>query len=153
MSDQERSLFVDQHTGPYTDKELVPVLKKHLGEKFKGVIMGDQGARLRPLQPGNTWLVNLDSSDGGGTHWGISRVSTQRPGLVLWWDSLGFMPPRSITHGVRAQGNEIIASDARVQVIDQPNDALCGPRAVQAALMLAEDPKKDLQTFLDIVRD
>ena len=118
--------------------------------------MGDQGERLgRPdtLRPGETLLVNLDSTGGPGTHWGILRASLEKPGIVLWWDSLGLMPPLSITRGTRAGGRQIVASDAAVQRIRQANDSLCGPRAVLAALHLAESPKKDLKAFADLSKD
>lgn len=150
----EKSLFFNQHDGPYTDREIAPVIAATMRRgpgRYRGLLMGSQA--VPAASPGDTFLVNLDSASGSGTHWGILRRSVQKPSTFLWLDSLGLMPPRPITASIRKAGLQVEANDGAEQAIRRQSDALCGPRAAIFARRLAADPKKDYQAFLDISRD
>lgn len=146
-------MLYNQKNGPYSTDEIEPVLREVLrgaGNSYQGLLMGSDSVPATP--PGGTYLINLDSRSGGGTHWGILRRSVQRPSTYLWLDSLGLMPPRPITHSVWGSGLTIIANDAGDQRITNAKDALCGPRAAIYAEALAAEPKKDYATFMRICR-
>ena len=153
-----KSVLTTQKNGAYTDGELEPALIQALGKHYLGLLMGSDF--VPPTPPGGTYLVNLDSRSGGGTHWGILRRSAQFPRRWIWNDSLGLMPPKPITHSVRTRfsgtppaRHEVYANDAADQRITNTKDALCGPRAVIFAQEMAANPKKDFARFLQLSKD
>lgn len=148
-------MLFTQKNGPYSTDEIEPVLRQYLRGKnnsYQGLLMGSDSVPA-DTPPGGTFLVNLDSRSGGGTHWGILRRSAQHPSKFVWIDSLGLMPPRPLTHSIRRTGRTIVANDAPEQRITNAKDALCGPRAAIFVQRLAAKPEKDFDTFMGIARD
>ena len=61
------------------------------------------------------------------------------------------MPPTPLSGQIGT--SHILANDGAEQRMDQPQDALCGPRAVITASQLARAGKNDKTAFLRMVRD
>lgn len=70
--------------------ELLDILKNN-NIKINGVFAKDK--LKKPLKDG-FYIVNLDNSDGPGTHWcSLYKIND---GFSLWWDSFGFPAPENI---------------------------------------------------------
>lgn len=128
---------------PTTAGQLSGWLQEHV-PGFSGVLMGDLAAVKPKLRPGLSYLVNIDSTGGRGTHWTALRLSDCAARLALYVDPAGFPPPMAITHHLRDNGYETLFSDVRNQ--REANDASCGQRACIALRDLAAAPC-DLSAF------
>ena len=58
---------------------------------FRGVFMMDELARMKSKRP-ECGIINLDRSDGPGTHWTAYRIR-QRCSEAMYYDSFGDLPP------------------------------------------------------------
>lgn len=135
--------------GPTALAELEHWCSQHV-PGYVGYVSGS-GCNLHDsIRPGASFLVNIDSSHGIGTHWTALRISTTASKIALYVDSMGYPPPRPVTELLRANGYEVLYSDARNQRADEPLDATCGQRACLALHAMANSPSLpagDMEAF------
>jgi hypothetical protein len=73
-----------------SNTELLEILKKY-NININGVYAKDQ--IKKPLKDG-FYIINLDNSDGKGTHW--TALYKINDAFSLYWDSFGFPAPQNI---------------------------------------------------------
>ena len=73
-----------------SNTELLEILKNY-NININGVFAKDQ--IKKPLKDG-FYIINLDNSDGNGTHW--TALYKINDAFSLYWDSFGFPPPEYI---------------------------------------------------------
>ena len=71
-----------------SNTELLEILKKY-NININGVYAKDQ--IKKPLKDG-FYIINLDNSDGNGTHW--TALYKINDAFSLYWDSFEFPPPQ-----------------------------------------------------------
>jgi hypothetical protein len=122
---------------PLSDIQLLD-LACTLGIKKINVVMNDE---YKTLRKGQSSIVNLDRSTGGGTHW----VAVYFTGKELWYfDSFGLMPPESVA---RSTQKTIIWNRSRYQA-DSSNR--CGYYCL-AFLLCVSVNGHSFQDFVDIL--
>lgn len=94
--------------------ELLDLIKQHkLNQYFDGVYSKDQ---LPTLKPTKFYIVNLEDSDGPGTHWTAFYYS---PTNSIYFDSYGFIAPLDVEKKIKPY----IFNDAEIQ---DYNSSACG---------------------------
>ena len=116
---------------------------------FQAVIPRVEFPEVADLEPGHSWVLNLDRGiyRRGGTHWVGVYVSRKRP-LVLYFDAFGMPPPKEVTLAAWRAGKGVVRSDVRYQQYAESN---CGPRTLAIILHLAKAPD-DIAAFRDLAQ-
>lgn len=85
---------------------------------FRGVFMKD--ALPKQIMKNETGIVNLDNSDGAGTHW----VCYKKLGdTIYYFDSFGNIPPPKELGDYFATANRVLYNHERFQ---RKNTVICG---------------------------
>lgn len=71
-------------------------LAKEYNLPLNDIIMKDRGDE--EINKNGFYIINLDDSDGGGTHWTCLYFSK---GLSIYFDSFGFVPPIEIENNIK----------------------------------------------------
>ena len=98
---------------------------------FRGVFMMDELASKKPKRP-ECGIVNLDRSDGPGTHWTAYRILEN--GNALYYDSFGDLPPPAeITRYIlRSRGSSTTTTIGYNYDREQNfNSSICGKRCLE----------------------
>jgi hypothetical protein len=117
---------------------------------FQAVIPRVEFPEVADLEPGHSWVLNLDRGlyDRDGTHWVGAYVSRKRP-LVLYFDSFGMPAPKEVVLAAWKSGRGLVRSDVRYQDFGQEN---CGPRALAVLHYLAKAPD-DIAAFKELAQE
>lgn len=78
---------------PLTDVQLIDAVKYLKIKNFRGVFLRDL-LPSRPRKSNECGILNLDDSDGPGTHW--VAWSKRKPAATIYFDSYGLPPPKEI---------------------------------------------------------
>jgi len=123
-----------------SNTELLDIIKYNKVKNFNGVYPKDQ--MKKPLKDG-FYIVNLDNSDGSGTHWcSLYKINN---GFSLWWDSFGFPAPENIEDLL----NKYEYNKKQIQDIDSTS---CGFYCIAFILFLQkkQDKKKAFDIFCNL---
>lgn len=117
---------------------------------FQGVLPRIEFQEVAEIEPGNSWILNLDRGiyARGGTHWVAVYVSRVRP-LILYFDSFGQPPPKEVILEAWKNGRGVSRSDIRYQQFAESN---CGPRALAVLHFLAKAPD-DIAAFKELAQE
>ena len=92
-----------------TDYDIKVICEK-LELPIKGVYMKDELNKVKP-KPGS-YYVNLDNSDGEGTHWLLVKISPR--GESIYFDSYGLGMPKEVEEFL-SNNKPIISSNKDIQ--------------------------------------
>ena len=67
---------------------------------FKGCFMKDELSNMTP-EENSIYIVNLDSSDGPGTHWNTAVTPGHLPETIIFFDPYGTPPPKDVESFMR----------------------------------------------------
>lgn len=82
---------------------------------FKGVFSIDEFLN-KSLEPGESYIANLDISSGPGTHW-ISITAPISMKEVLYYDSFGIPPDNRLVQFMKTSGKDILWNSSQHQHI------------------------------------
>ena len=100
--------------------ELFDYLKKY-GKKFGGVMMKDEMFRLKPN--GKFWIINLDDSSGGGSHWCLLADKINND-CCMWIDPYGVYPPPEVVEFMKkSKASHLLFNKTQYQDLESTN---CG---------------------------
>jgi hypothetical protein len=113
-----------------------------LGIDLKGVKMKDQ---FSPDTPNGIYVVNLDDSDGPGTHWTL--LIKMKGNKYLYCDSFGAPPPQTLLDSLRIDPAKLLFNDQQIQTITAKN---CGYYCILFAYYYTKlkTPTKTIKAFL-----
>lgn len=89
-------------------------------KKFGGVISRDQVGDIKDTSKGSSYIINLDDSFGGGTHWVSIFFGDNH---IYYFDSFGITPPEDVVKLSEKIGKEFCYSSEQYQDF---NSVLCG---------------------------
>lgn len=105
--------------GVTTNLQLLRIAKRMRIPYFRGVYMRD--ALPREIRRNESGIVNLDDTDGPGTHW---VAYAKRGDRVVYFDSFGNLrPPREIARYLGSDNARIMYNHTAYQTYDQ---TICG---------------------------
>lgn len=135
--------------GPQSDADL-EAWGSHYIPGFQAVIPRTEFKEVAELQPGYSWILNLDRGlyDRGGTHWVGVYVSKVSP-TVFYYDPFGMPPPKEVPLMAYREGRGILYSNVRYQDFDEEN---CGPR-VLAVLNDLSKSANDYASFAELSQE
>jgi hypothetical protein len=81
---------------PISNFDIINFCKKY-NIKLNGVIMLDEFNNLTKY---GSYVVNLDKTDGNGTHW---VAIYYKPEYILYFDSYGVYPPKEIIDNAKSK--------------------------------------------------
>jgi hypothetical protein len=120
--------------------ELLDLVKFHkLDHYFDGVYSKNE---LPNLKPTKFYIINLEDSDGPGTHWTCFYYS---PTISIYFDSYGFVPPKDVEEKI----GTYIYNDKDIQDMDASS---CGYYALAFILFLHDktDKQEAFKYFLKL---
>lgn len=90
--------------------ELAEMMKGY--PKFSGVYARDQ-LPMNECKKNLMYIINMDKSTGGGTHWVI--IFNVNPKYCLYIDSFGLAPPKEVEKFMKATDKTCLFSDTDLQ--------------------------------------
>ena len=119
-------------------QQICQVLSIHL----QGILMKDQ---FSINSPNGIYIVNLDDSDGPGTHWTL--LIKMKNNKYLYFDSFGAPPPQTILDTLKIDPNKLQYNDQQIQDIKSQS---CGYFAMLFAYYYSREktPNKTIIAFL-----
>ena len=113
-----------------------------LGIDLKAVKMKDQ---FTLDTPDGIYVVNLDDSDGPGSHW-VSMIK-MKGNKYLYFDSFGVVPPQTLLDSLEIDPHKLLFNDQQIQTITAKN---CGYYCILFAYYYTKlkSPSKTIKAFL-----
>jgi hypothetical protein len=112
-------------TGATTNVQLERLARRMRIPFFRGVFMRD-ALPIDGIRENESGIVNLDNTEGPGTHW---VAYAKRGNRAVYFDSFGnLQPPRELTRYLRKNGTTIEYNHIRYQ---HYNQSICGQLCLQ----------------------
>lgn len=88
--------------------------------------------QLQSLQPLPTCIINLDDSDGPGTHWTAYYHNSNMGDMSYYFDSYGFPPPEPL--------KDLVYQNRQIQALGSP---VCGYYCIDFIRHITKDPSME----------
>ena len=113
-----------------------------LGIDLKAVKMKDQ---FTPDTENGIYVVNLDDSEGPGTHWTL--LIKMKGNKYLYFDSFGVVPPQTLLDSLRIDPAKLLFNNQQIQTLTAKN---CGYYVILFAYYYThlKTPTTTIQAFL-----
>lgn len=134
-----------------SDQDIVNI-SNQLQLKLNGVYMKD--TLPSRLQNGN-YVINLDSSDGTGTHWCVCNVNNSRD-TICYFDSFGCVSPEEVMKIFKKKYTYVYYSD---KIIQSTKSVVCGYYCIMFMLYFKQteqqlkNPYDQIKSFHDMFQD
>jgi len=112
--------------------------------QYQGFILGD--GKLKQLEDGDSYLINIGNKNIGGTHWTALYIDGD---YALYFDSAALAPNQNIINQLKQQGLKILTNIAPYQSYLDVNDNSCGQRASRMIRTLST-AVAPAQTFVEL---
>src|SRR5690606_606315 len=77
------------------------LMRPYVNKGYLGAIPSDQVKNLEPRNGDNTFIMNLDTSDGPGSHWVAVFVSPKKDRTVEYYDSYAKGPSKQFMKDIK----------------------------------------------------